>query len=173
MGTIMDSDNDLNFTARWSLRIASTALGAMMVVVVLDVALRLVFSKPVTGAYDLVELGLLIMVFFGMSEVIARNGEILIDLIDGLLPAGGVRALQAVAAIASLCLFVFFAWAMIEPAWNEWKWGGYSLELGLPNWGKWALAFVGLAGVLWVSVVRVWGVLRGQTDQAADKGQKK
>jgi TRAP-type C4-dicarboxylate transport system permease small subunit len=169
----MDSEKDLNFTARWSLRIASVALGAMMVVVVLDVSLRKVFSKPVTGAYDLVELGLLIMVFFGMSGVIARNGEILIDLIDGLLPARGVRLLQAIAAVASLSLFLFFAWAMIGPAWDAWKWGGYSLELGLPNWGKWALAFVGLAGVLWVSIGRVWGVLRGQTDQAADKGQEK
>lgn len=141
--------------ARLMLRVASVALAAMMLVVVADVVLRVFFSTPVRGAYDLVEIGLLLMVFFGISGVIARQGEILIDLIDGLVGPRGVRILQAAASVFTFVLLLFLGWAMIGPGLDAWKWGGYSLELGMPNWVKWAMAFAGLAGVLWISALRM------------------
>ena len=70
--------------------IAALALVAMMLVVVADVALRFFFNVPVRGSYDLVSLGLLTMVFFGIGPVIARGAEILIDLIDGLAGLGAL-----------------------------------------------------------------------------------
>ncbi|MCL4675520.1 MAG: TRAP transporter small permease [Pararhodobacter sp.] len=143
--------------------IASAALVIMMLVVVGDVVLRAVFNTPLQGAYDIVSIMLLVMVAFGIGPVIVKRAEILIDLIDGLLGPAGVRLLGAVASVLSFAVIVFIGWSMIGPAKDAWRWGGYSLELGVPNWALWVLAFVGLVGLDLVG--RPVGYARGQDGQ--------
>ncbi len=157
-------ETELRGVPRVMLWIASLALAAMMLVVVADVVLRFAFNMPVRGAYDLVSIGLLVMVVFGMAPVVARKGEILIDLIDPLLSRGALHLLGLVTIIGTLALFLFLGWAMIGPAIDAWKWGGYSLELGLPVWTLWVVAFIGLAGILWTVVIRLRQTLRGEGD---------
>lgn len=142
--------------------IASVALVAMMLIVVGDVALRAVFNTPLRGAYDLVSIALLVMVFFGIGPVIMMKREILIDLIDGVVPSQLLRALKALSAILTLAVFLFIGWAMLEPAMNAWRWGDRSLELGLPLWLLWLPAFVGLAGILISAALVVRSIAKGQ-----------
>ncbi|PVH27528.1 TRAP transporter small permease [Pararhodobacter oceanensis] len=149
----------------YSLWIASAALTVMMLTVVGDVVLRAAFNTPVQGAYDVVSITLLIMVAFGIGPVIVRRGEILIDLIDGIIGAKAVRILGAIGSLLSFAVITFIGWSMISPAQDAWQWGGYSLELGVPQWILWALAFAGLAGVLWAAVLQVIGFARGQEGQ--------
>lgn len=145
----------------------------MMLVVVADVFLRFVFNLPVRGAYDLVSICLLVMVFFGIGPVIARRGEILIDLIDEILPRRILRVLSFLSAIGTLAVFVFLGWTMINPARDAYQYGDRSLELGLPVWILWALAFTGLAGILWASLVILLRTLRGSDgDHDATAGEE-
>lgn len=148
-----------------SLWIASAALVIMMLVVVGDVVLRAAFNTPVQGAYDIVSIMLLVMVAFGMGPVIVKRAEILIDLIDTLVGLVGVRLLGAIGSILSFSVIVFIIWSMIGPAQDAWRWSGYSLELGVPNWALWVLAFIGLAGVLWAAILQILGFARGQEGQ--------
>ncbi|MFD1796960.1 TRAP transporter small permease [Paracoccus aurantiacus] len=157
-------ETELKGVPRAMLWIASVALAAMMLVVVADVLLRFTINKPVRGSYDMVSIGLLVMVVFGIAPVIARKGEILIDLIDPLLTRRMLHGLGLITIFGTLALFVFLGWAMIGPAIDAWKWGGYSLELGLPVWTLWAVAFIGMAGILWTVVVRLIRTLRGEGD---------
>lgn len=143
--------------------IASLALAAMMLVVVADVVLRFAFNTPVRGAYDVVSIGLLVMVFFGIAPVIVRRGEILIDLIDPFLPRSALRGLGVAAALGTIGVFLFLGWSMIGPALDAHRYGDRSLELGLPVWWLWAVAFVGLAGILWAAVLRLRREVRGGT----------
>ena len=136
----------------------------MMLVVVTDVFLRFVFNLPVRGAYDLVSICLLVMVFFGIGPVIASRGEILIDLLDEILPRPVLKILALVAAIGTLSVFVFLGWTMIDPALDAYRYGDRSLELGLPVWILWTLAFAGLAGILWISLVALFRTMRGGND---------
>lgn len=147
---------------RLMLGIASVALAAMMLIIVADVVLRFAFGTPVKGAYDVVTIGLLVMVFFGIASVIERSSEILIDLIDIVVPAGAIRVLRLVSAVATVVIFLFLGWSMISPAHDAWQWGGYSLELGFPVWTQWVLAFLGLAGIVWAAVVRVVQMVLGR-----------
>ena len=142
--------------------IAAVALVAMMLIVVGDVALRAVFNTPLRGAYDLVSIALLVMVFFGIGPVIMMKREILIDLIDGVVPSQLLRALKALSAILTLAVFLFLGWAMLEPAMNAWRWSARSLELGLPLWLLWLPAFVGLAGILISAALVVRSIAKGQ-----------
>ncbi len=151
---------------RTMLTIASISLIAIMLVVVADVALRAIFNKPVQGAYDLVSIGLLTMVFFGIGAVIVRGAEILIDLIDVLVPRSFLLGLRLLAAAGTLILFTFLGWSMIGPAQDAWRWGGYSLELGIPVWVQWVIAFIGLAGILLSAALRIVLILRGDDGTA-------
>ena len=133
--------------------IASLALVGMMLVVVSDVALRFIFNTPVRGAYDMVSVGLLVMVFFGIGPVILRGSEILIDLIDGIASKTLLRTLRLISAVGTIAVFLFLGWSMMAPAMDAWRYGDRSLELGIPTWTLWVIAFVGLAGILWGSLL--------------------
>lgn len=135
--------------------VAGIALVAMMLVVVGDVVLRAAFNMPIAGAYDVVSIALLVMTMFGIAPVVARRGEILIDLIDAVVPASGIRLLSLVSAVAGIGVFIFFGWSMIQPALEAWQWGERSLELGLPKWPLWVVAFVGLLGILFAYLVQL------------------
>ncbi|MDF0603644.1 TRAP transporter small permease [Psychromarinibacter sp. C21-152] len=148
--------------------IASLALVVMMLVVVTDVVLRVFFNTPVKGAYDVVEIALLVMVFFGIGPVVARGGEILIDLIDGLVSAAVLRALRLVSAVGTLAVFLFLGWSMVGPARDAYRYGDISLELFLPVWWLWVVAFVGLAGILACTLIALVGALRGSRDDPHD-----
>lgn len=145
--------------------IASLAVVVMMLTVVADVVLRFVFNIPVRGAYDVVGFGLLVMVFFGMAPVVARQGEILIDIVDGMLPAAVLGLLKLLASVGTLGFLVFLGWSMFGPARDAYAYGDRSLELGVPLWTLWAVAFTGLAGTCWAALRRVLGL--GQSADAA------
>lgn len=160
----MAQSNDPDETPDLVLRvlhgIASVALVVMMLVVVADVVLRFAFDMPVRGAYDMVGIALLIMVFCGIGPVIARRGEILIDLVDTILPARALGILRLCATIGTVGVFLFVGWAMIGPGLDAYRYGDRSLELGLPVWGQWVCAFVGLGGILWAALRRLVAELR-------------
>lgn len=156
--------------SRISLRVACVALCVMMLVVVADVVLRAVFNMPIKGAYDVVSTALLVMAMFGMGPVVAQRGEILIDLIDIVAPLVMLRALALLAALIGMGLFVFFGWAMIDPALDAWRWGEHSLELGLPKWPLWGVTFVGLAGVFLGYLLQLRAALRSPPLAPTEEG---
>jgi TRAP-type C4-dicarboxylate transport system permease small subunit len=144
--------------------IASLAIVVMMLTVVIDVVLRFAFNTPVQGAYDVVGFSLLVMVFFGMAPVVAQRGEIVIDLIDTYLPPRSLSILKWIASFGTLVFFLFLGWSMFGPARDAYTYGDRSLELGVPQWTLWAIAFVGLAGNVWVALRRLIGKNHDQAD---------
>lgn len=139
---------------RIGLTIACGSLIAMMLVVVIDVASRHLFNTPLRGAYDLVSIFLLNMVFFGMASVLAQKSEILIDLVDAVLTDGGVRALRMIASALTVFACGFLLVAAIGPAMTAHRYNERSLELNLPIWTLWAITILGLAALLIVAIAR-------------------
>jgi len=150
--------------------IAGCALVVTMLVVVADVGLRFLFNYPITGAYDVVGMALLVMTVGGIAPVVANGSEILIDLVDAVAGPRRVRILKLSATVAGAALFLFFGWAMIGPAVDSWSWGERSLELGIPKWPLWAAVFAGLLGILWAYVVRLRASTAGGEDHPSDGG---
>ncbi len=151
--------------------IACVALSVMMLVVVGDVVLRAVFNTPIQGAYDVVSISLLVMTMFGIAPVVAYRGEILIDLIDGIASPKFLQGLAFLSALIGVGLFVFFAWAMISPALDAWRWGERSLELGMPKWPLWVVAFIGLIGILWAYLLQLRAALRSAPTAPSEEGE--
>lgn len=155
----------IDLVSRAGLWLASAALVSIMMVIVVDVCSRNLFGHPIRGAYDLVSIFLLIMIFSGMASVVAGRAEILIDIVDGLLPSKAVRALQTLASVATVLVCAFLLKAMASPALAAYRYGDRSLELGLPVWTLWVFAYFGMTLVLIVAVARTVDDFRGVSVQ--------
>ncbi|TWC76372.1 TRAP-type C4-dicarboxylate transport system permease small subunit [Rhizobium sp. SJZ105] len=140
--------------------IAAIGLCLMMLVVVLDVFLRSIFNAPLPGSYDLVGFFLLIMTMAGLGVVVAKKAEVLVDLVDAVLAPTVIKLLSVVSAILGILAFGFFAWAMVDPAIGSWRWGEKSLELGVPKWPLYVIAFLGIVGVVFGYTVQLRAALR-------------
>lgn len=130
------------------LRLASVALIIMMLVTLCDVFLRYVFNSPIRGSYDLVETMLVVFVFHGMSTGFLQRRNIVIDLIDSLLPRAIIVALIRLSDLLTVAVIVMFAYAMITPAMQSYSYGEVKMDLQIPIWWEWAVALVGMVGAI-------------------------
>jgi TRAP-type C4-dicarboxylate transport system permease small subunit len=135
-----------------ALRVASGALTLMMLVIVLDVALRFLLNSPLRGSYDLVEILLLVTILFGLPRIFADGGHIVIELIDHVLPFSAPATLARIAAVLSVGALLFIFYAMLAPTWSAFQYGDRSLELNLPEWIVWVVALIGVAGSIAASI---------------------
>ena len=64
---------------------ASAILLAMMLLTVVDVVARYVFSRPVRGAFEITELMLVVLIFAGLPLVSFSDEHAVMDFIDRVL----------------------------------------------------------------------------------------
>ncbi len=87
---------------------AATVLMALMAMTFTDVVLRYLFGRPLSGAFELTELAMLVLIFAGLPLVSSADEHVTMDFIDRLLGPNGrrwlARATQAVTAAAMLLL---------------------------------------------------------------------
>ena len=126
--------------------VAMVALVVMGSVTAADVFLKYVFTAPISGAFDLVESLLPVVIFHGLPAALLRRQNIAIDLVDGLAGPAGTRALIGVADLVMLAMLCLFTWAAIDPAMQAFDYGDRKLELGLPLYAVWGAAILGMAG---------------------------
>jgi TRAP-type C4-dicarboxylate transport system permease small subunit len=123
---------------------AACFLLAMMLITVADVSSRALFNRPITGAYDLVQLFLVGTVFLSIPDVFMRGENIVIDFIDHLL---GARAVALLKALANLLGFTFLAvllWHMVPSALNSIRFHEVSPDLAIAMGVHWSLMIVGI-----------------------------
>jgi TRAP-type C4-dicarboxylate transport system permease small subunit len=142
--------------ARVQLVVAMTALLTMCVVTVSDVFLKYVFSRPIAGAYDLVESLLPVVVFYGLPTMLLRRQSIVIDLVDHAMQSRWVEVLKTISDVVVLGLLIAVALAFISPAWQAFDYGDRKIELGLPLSVVWAVVVVGTWGGIAAAVTNVW-----------------
>ena len=133
---------------RAQFRLAASALLVMMMGTVIDVFFRYAFNRPLRISYDLVESMLVIYVFHGMAGAFLRRRNIVIDIIDSMVPARVVNALIVMADVLSILCLAIFAYAMTRPMLQAFGYGDRKLELGLPLYVLWIFALAGIAGTI-------------------------
>ena len=140
--------------ARLQLWLAMAALAVMGCVTVLDVALKYLLNRPITGAYDLVETLLPVVVFHGLPATLLRRQNIVIDLVDNVAGPRGTRVLVAAADAVMLGVLVLITLAMLAPAQQALEYGDRKLELGVPLYAIWVAVLAGIAGCVLAAVAR-------------------
>ena len=134
------------------LALAMLALIVMGSVTVFDVALKYLFNRPITGAYDLVESLLPVVIFHGLPATLLRRQNIAIDLIDHALGPTRTRSLVVIADVLMAVLLAVVISAMISPALQAYEYGDRKLELGLPLAVVWVAAISGIFGAIVVAI---------------------
>src|SRR5438045_9272040 len=82
----------------------------MMVLTFFDVVGRYLLNRPIRGAFELTELGLLILIFAGLPLVSHADEHVTMDFIDRMLPPGATRVVvRAVHAVCAAVMF-FITW---------------------------------------------------------------
>ena len=90
--------------------VASAILLAMMLLTVVDVIARYVFSRPVRGAFEVTELMLVVLIFAGLPLVSYSEEHAVMDFIDRVTGARGRRMLRRAVEAASGAFMFLLAW---------------------------------------------------------------
>ncbi len=134
--------------------IASVFLLAMMSLTVTDVVLRAVASRPIHGAFELVELLLACTIFTALPAVFLRDENVVVDVGDHVWPRW-VPALKAIAAVASLVVLAFMCWSMYPRAKDILAFGDVTSDLSLPRIYYWIPVLAGVAGAALAAAVMI------------------
>ena len=99
---------------------ASAILLGMMLLTVVDVVARYVFSRPVRGAFEVTELMLLVLIFAGLPLVSFADEHAVMDFIDRLFGRRGQHRLQRLVQVANASFMFLLAWLVWRKADRIW-----------------------------------------------------
>ena len=136
--------------------------GLMVALTVVDVTLRQ-FAEAVPGAFELVTLGMRILVPLAMPYAFWIGGHVAVELLVDRLPHRLRAAVVAMGLAVSGTVMGLLTWASSLRALDTWRYGDVTGGLGLPEIVNWLPLIAGSA--LSVPVIAV--LLAGQVAVAA------
>jgi TRAP-type transport system small permease protein len=89
---------------------ASALLFGMMVLTFFDVVARYLLNRPLRGAFEVTELGLLVLIFAGLPLVSHADEHVTMDFIDRMLPHRLARIWVRVMHAVCAAIMFFLAW---------------------------------------------------------------
>jgi TRAP-type C4-dicarboxylate transport system permease small subunit len=99
---------------------ASAILLAMMLITVVDVVARYVFSRPLRGAFEVTELMLLVLIFAGLPLVSFTDEHAVMDFVDRVLGPRALRGLTGLVHAVSAGFMALLAWLTWRKADRIW-----------------------------------------------------
>ncbi len=97
----------------WMGGVGGIILVSMMLVTVVDVALRCV-GKPMSGTYDLVALGGALVIGFSVPYTTFKKGHIVVDVLTDRLSGKGKNLFSLCTRLISLGLCTMIGWHLIR-----------------------------------------------------------
>lgn len=131
--------------ARASGRLAAAFLAAMMLLTVADVLLRALFSHPIQGVLELVELGLACTVFLALPTLFLEGQHLVVDTIDSMVSARARRALEFLGGAAAFGLLLLILSQMLPLARYTMRMGDVTSDLSIPRLWYWVPVLLGVA----------------------------
>lgn len=130
---------------------AASVLAAMMFLMMADVVLRYFFGSPLSGAYEILQFMMSIVIPFGIAYCAHEKGHISVDILFALFPGRTQRILDCLTSFLVLLLFLVIAWQSVLYVKEIYEFGLTSGILYIPAYpfvGATALGFSALCLVL-------------------------
>ena len=124
-------------------RIGVGFLAVMMFMTGIDVIMRYIFNRPISGAYELTELMMVILVFFGLAYTQIKKEHVAVDLIYSHFAPKMKIIADCVSYFLCMGLFVIIAWQSIKQAQGKWNSGLMTGTLGIPLWPFYLIVAMG------------------------------
>jgi TRAP-type C4-dicarboxylate transport system permease small subunit len=136
--------------------LSGIVLALMALAVGVDVLLRNAFRLPITGVFDFIEAGQVLVVFAGLPKIFLEGANITVDLIDRVLGAAGIARLKAAAGLLAALFMALLLYAVFEPTASAWSSGERKPELGLPVYVLWIVMLLGIAASGFTALWYAW-----------------
>jgi TRAP-type transport system small permease protein len=112
--------------------VAGAIAFGLMVMTCVDVIGRYLLNAPLSGAYELTQYGLALVVFAALPQVTAAGEHVGVDLLEKSLPAWLRRALAFVWAVVIAAALLFLAWRLTFLAERLGRYGDSTPSLKIP-----------------------------------------
>jgi TRAP-type C4-dicarboxylate transport system permease small subunit len=125
--------------------VAAIAVAAMTFLTIADIVMKNFFHRPISGTFEVVELALVVAVFFGIPEIFRAQTNIVVDIVDHLFRPALVRAFGIAGTLVTLCFLILLGWAVLAPAWDTVDFPQYTQEAGISLTLFWIPILAGIA----------------------------
>jgi len=139
--------------------IASAALVLMMVLSCSDIFMRYLFSRPITGTYDIVGLSGAVLASFAMPYTMLKKGHVAVEILIQSLSRGKQLVIETFSHLLGISLFLVLVWQAIVLSRDMKAAGEVTPTLLLPFYPIvycMALCFFILSLAILVNLLRVW-----------------
>jgi TRAP-type transport system small permease protein len=96
--------------SRVLIAIGATMLALMMVLTALDVGLRYIFNRPLSGAFELVEYMMAIIIPFSIAYCAEQRGHVAVELILTRFPKRVQLVVEALMTFVAMLFAIVIAW---------------------------------------------------------------
>jgi TRAP-type C4-dicarboxylate transport system permease small subunit len=100
----------IHFLSRLFGYVSAVMLGLMMLLTVVDVFMRYVLNAPITGATEISELMMVILVFPALAWIAIERSHIRVDLLVVTWPRKMQLIFEIVTLLLALAMFVIVTW---------------------------------------------------------------
>ena len=111
--------------------VAALALFAMMVLTFADVVGRKFFDHSLTGAVELTEIFMMVMIYFSLPLASIAGEHVVFDLLDRVMPAALLRWQRALSHTLTAIIFGGASWVVLQRAARPLEDGGEPATLGI------------------------------------------
>lgn len=139
---------------------AACALAFMMLLTTGDILLRWVANSPIFGAFELVELSLVALVFLSLPIVFINSTHIVVNVLDTVLPKPMLPWLDVAGAVLSLCFVSLIGVFMFRFAYDAYQFDDRTMDMAMPVLWFWAPVFFGVIASVLTCLVVAYRLMR-------------
>lgn len=157
----MKPSTAFEFAARPFGLAAAVLLVFLMVHTTVAVLARQLMNYSMLSLVEVSELVLIGIIFFAMPGAFIRDENIVVDVIDNLVPKKVSQGLYMLGLVMTLVFLVVTAYAMIEPAMLNYNRNQYTMVMEIDRFIHWIPILFGfylaILGTIWLLVHRLRG----------------
>ncbi len=147
------------------LELGSTALAlagglvltGLMLMSITSIAGRWLFSRPLPGDFELVEIGTGVAIFLFLPACQLRGANVIVDFFTTGMSRRGQSWLDAFGALLYTLAAALFAWRLVFGSLDYLSYGEKTMVLGLPLW--WSFVLI-LPASVWLALVTAYTLAR-------------
>jgi TRAP-type C4-dicarboxylate transport system permease small subunit len=131
----------------------------MMLLSCADILMRYLFSKPITGTYDLVSLMGAVLASFAMPYTMLKKGHVAVEILINSLSEGKRLIIETFTHLLGISLFLVLVWQAILLSRDMKAAGEVTPTLLLPFYPIvycMAVCFFGLCLAILVNLLLIW-----------------
>jgi TRAP-type C4-dicarboxylate transport system permease small subunit len=139
--------------------VAAVFVGIVAADIFLSVILRYFFNTSIPDSYNLGQLLLGILIFWGIAATSYRGGHITVDLVWAAAGPRGQRLIDVFATLVLLFVVTVQTYTLLDKVISTYDDNILTVDLNLPFWPFFAVAWAGDVSAVLLIAIRTWRLI--------------